>query len=933
MEKMVRFGRIQSRRQFALSLFFVFVVHQLCAQQTALLEWAKGLSGNVVGYSVALDASGNVFTSGYLEGTADFDPGPGVFNLTSAGQRDIFVSKLDANGNFVWAKVMGGTDYDDAYTITIDAFGNVFTYGLFRGTADFDPGAGTFNLTSAGCYFISKLDNNGNFIFAKAIQAPNASTYSQCKLMVTDPSGNIYVAGDFGGTGDFDPGPGVFNMTANGTDVFVSKLDNNGNLIWAKLLTGINNQISKSIGLDAAGNVYTAGILGFTMDFDPGPGVFNLTSLQNDVFISKLDTDGNFVWAKQMTVPNNSDRDFPDAITIDGSGNIYALGLFSGTVDFDPGPGVVNLTAVAPYDDIFVSKWDPNGNFLWAATTGGDTNSQGSSIATDAAGNVYTLGRFSGTVDFDPGASVFNLTSAGISDVYLSKLDPSGNFLWAQSSGGVSTDVGTSITIDGAGKLYTTGYFTGPADFDPGACVLNLAGQMFVQKLFPGTRPSAPTITSFSPLSGAVGTAVTITGTNFSATSTNNAVSFFNSKTATVTTSTPITIDTSVPVGATTGKISITANCVTVQSTTNFTVGAALLPTITSFAPFSGPVGTTVTITGTNFSATAASNTVKFNGTTAAVSASSTTSITTTVPAGATTGQITVTVAGNIAASAASFTVTPSSPNITSFNPSSGQVGTAVTIIGINFSVTPANNVVKFNGTVAVVTVSTTTSIATSVPSGATTGKITVTVGGNTATSALNFTVSTGPTNSPPVITTQSLTTQVGGIVTLDLVPLITAANNNLDINSIQVSAPPASGAIAAVTSGVLRVDYTGIGFIGIEQILIHACDLNSNCATQQYSIDVVGEIVVYNGLSPNGANPILVIKNIELLPETKGNNVIIYDRWQSEVWHGKGYDNFSVVFTGISDKGSDLPTGTYYYRIEFEGGRKSQTGFISLKR
>jgi hypothetical protein len=191
----------------------------------------------------------------------------------------------------------------------------------------------------------------------------------------------------------------------------------------------------------------------------------------------------------------------------------------------------------------------------------------------------------------------------------------------------------------------------------------------------------------------------------------------------------------------------------------------------------------------------------------------------------------------------------------------------------------------------------------------------------------------TEPCNQPPVIVTQALETYVGGIIDLDLIPLITTESNNLDPNSITVLEAPSSGAVATIVDGVLTIDYTGVAFSGTEMITIRACTIYGNCTDQQFSIEVAGDIFVYNGISPDGANPALVIRHIELLPETKDNRVTIYDRWQNEVWRGTNYDNTAVTFKGTSDKGSELPTGTYFYKIEFSSGRKTQTGFISLKR
>jgi hypothetical protein len=253
-----------------------------------------------------------------------------------------------------------------------------------------------------------------------------------------------------------------------------------------------------------------------------------------------------------------------------------------------------------------------------------------------------------------------------------------------------------------------------------------------------------PKITSFTPSSAQVGNAVTITGKKFSTTVGNNTVKF-NGTTAVVSSATSTQIVTAVPTGATTGKITVTVGKKTAISSSDFTVVA--LPTITGFTPASGLAGAAVTITGTNFSTTPANNTVKFNGTTAVVTSSTSTQIIAPVPAGATTGTITVTVNGNTVTSSDSFTVI-SPPAITDFTPESGQIGDTVTINGTNFSTTPANNTVKFNGTVAVVTNSSASQITITVPEGASTGKITVAVGGNTATSSSDFTI-VEPINLP----------------------------------------------------------------------------------------------------------------------------------------------------------------------------------------
>ena len=164
--------------------------------QTPTLAWAKQLGGVYFedGRSVAIDASGNVYSTGYFQGTADLDPGTGTFTLTSFGSNDIYVSKLDASGNFLWAKQIGGAAIDESYALALDASGNVHITGRFDGLADFDPGVSTYTLSPAGGsfadIFVCKLDASGNFLWAGAMGT--ASNNDLGYAIKVDASGNIY---------------------------------------------------------------------------------------------------------------------------------------------------------------------------------------------------------------------------------------------------------------------------------------------------------------------------------------------------------------------------------------------------------------------------------------------------------------------------------------------------------------------------------------------------------------------------------------------------------------------------------------------------------------------------------------------------------------------------------------------------------------------
>ncbi|GAB3700926.1 SBBP repeat-containing protein [Spirosoma flavus] len=466
-------GFYKLRHPKYLLYLLVAYLNVVVSAQAQNLIWAKQMGGVERDYSnaVTVDGSGNVYTTGYFGGTADFDPGPGVANLTSAGMEDIFVSKLDASGNFLWAKRMGGTGYDQGTAIAVDRSGNVYTTGQFVGTVDFDPGAGTANLTSAGSedVFISKLDGSGNLVWAR--QIGGAMDDNGLSIDV-DLTGNVYTTGRFAATADFAPGPSTATLTSAGaSDVFVSKLNTSGMYVWAKRMGGLSGDVGKSIALGSFGEILITGHFYETADFDPGPNTFNLNSTGNsDIFITKLDASGNLIWARRT---GGSNFDFGISLVY-RSGYIYTVGQFEGTIDADPYIlGLYNLTSAGD-DDAVLSKLDESGNLVWAKQFGGTGSDYGSSVAVDGLGDVYLAGYFENTADFNPGTGLANLTSAGLRDIFVVKLNASGNYIWARRMGGSSHDECFGMFIDELGNAALTGQFGGTSDFDPGPNVANL---------------------------------------------------------------------------------------------------------------------------------------------------------------------------------------------------------------------------------------------------------------------------------------------------------------------------------------------------------------------------------------------------------------------------------------------------------------------------
>ncbi|RBP47253.1 hypothetical protein DES53_10150 [Roseimicrobium gellanilyticum] len=413
------------------------------------LIWARRVGGTGTEFSqaLALDPSGNVVCTGSFEGTSDFNPGPATFNLISAGQDDSFVCKLDTDGNFVWAKRLGGTSRETANDIAIDASGNVITVGRFSGTADFDPGLLTTNLTAVAFQdiYISKLSANGLFIWAKTLGGSGDD--DNASAVAVDAAGHVYTTGWFSGTNDFDPGPGITAVTAttaDQTDLFIHKLSSAGIFQWVKRVGSTAEERAHDLALDAAGNIHLIGSFFGTVDFDPNGGVFQLSSAHGTSFVSVLNSNGALLWAKNTAGSS-------DALAVDSLGNILLTGKFSGTVDFDTGPAALLLTSTTSANpDVFVSKLNVLGNLEWAIRMGGAESEFGNAITTDAvSANVWCCGHHDGTGDYDPGDGVLNLTNAGpdgVFDAFVVRLTTHSKVLWSDESGNA-----TLLTVDGCG--------------------------------------------------------------------------------------------------------------------------------------------------------------------------------------------------------------------------------------------------------------------------------------------------------------------------------------------------------------------------------------------------------------------------------------------------------------------------------------------------
>lgn len=390
--------------------------------------WAKvfpaGSSTMVT--SLTIDPSDHVILGGRFTGTMVFSTVDSTSTISSPGQANAYIVKLNAGGQFVWAR----------------SFGNP------NDTAD-DP---------------------------DLIQA-----------LKTDASGNIYSTGHFYGAADFDPSPvGTVILTATGAnmDIFIQKLSPGGDLIWVKKIGGGDTEESVAMSIHQ-NTLLLTGWFRQTADFDPSASITSLNSQgYADIFLLSLTTDGNFNQVKQF---GSAFNDKGVDLTTDPSGAIYLTGIFDAAIDLDPGTGTNSVTP-ASGTDFFVLKLTPSADFSWAKTFAGTYYKYSRALAWHPDNGIVVTGIFNGTVDFDSGSTAGSYS--GVDNILLVYLDANGNYLWSGAYGntGISYDEQVyDITVDNLGGIYSTGWFAEAIDFDcgPGVEILTPSGpsDVYIQKL------------------------------------------------------------------------------------------------------------------------------------------------------------------------------------------------------------------------------------------------------------------------------------------------------------------------------------------------------------------------------------------------------------------------------------------------------------------
>lgn len=384
--------------------------------------WTKMLDGDneVFISNLQTDANGNYYMNGFFKGTCDFNPDPLVANnLTSSGDKDVFLCKWNSTGVFQWVRQFGNAGSNISYDMATDAAGSCYMAVMYVDSIDADPGVAQSYYLSNGLQdaLMVKVSTSGTLLNAYSIGGAFVDVIRDFKVL---PGNELLVTGSVLGTVDLDPGVGTFPVTVlPGTQAgFILKLNAQGAFTWAKVLQPQNGgSLSRveSIDTDQNGNIYLSGVNQGAVDFNPDNQAVHLISSVNgtmDAYMMKLNSAGQFLWAHSFGA---NFSDYLNSVTVMNDGRCFIFGEYSGQIDLDPDSvNTMLITSPGSFGNYqnFILGLDANGNYSWGSGVGGyGANLIGNTLVTDGNNNLFSCGYYGGSTDFDPNAGVFNLSS------------------------------------------------------------------------------------------------------------------------------------------------------------------------------------------------------------------------------------------------------------------------------------------------------------------------------------------------------------------------------------------------------------------------------------------------------------------------------------------------------------------------------------------
>ncbi len=372
-----------------------------------------------------------------------------------------------------WALNIGGNNNDYGGNVCVDASGFSYVTGRFQDSIDFKAQQGRSRHGSAGNYdaYIAKYDPTGKCIWGTTI---GGKASDQGLGVDVDANGNIYVTGFFNDVADFYNRGGQHTLSSAGMqDLFLAKYNKDGQFIWAQRIGSKKADQGAKIKVNQKGDAFLIGFFSDTVYCGTGTDRDTLLCAgQTDILLAKYDSAGNYQWALGM---GNQNLDYGWGLNLDSKGNVYAIGAFQLDVDFNRKGTAATLISAGSYD-VFIAKYNTEGQYQWVRRMGGGGIDYGYGLVVDSSDNIIATGRFEYTADFNPVSGPAYLTSAGYYDVFITKYDAEGNYIWANRLGGKQDDESYAIAMDKAGNFCIAGTFKDTVDFSLGVGSRKWAG-------------------------------------------------------------------------------------------------------------------------------------------------------------------------------------------------------------------------------------------------------------------------------------------------------------------------------------------------------------------------------------------------------------------------------------------------------------------------
>lgn len=461
---------------------FIFIISFKSNSQNLL--WTLDFQDTTIRWreTIATDNNSNLYMSFTFGGTMDADPSSNIANHISNGMLDTCLVKFSPSGQYLWSVSFGGNNNEYPYKIVVDNEGNIIILGYsISNNIINDSNGNSINLNmSNGLRFILKYDSSGNLIWSRNFG--NNSVYSWS--IDFDTQNNLYLVGSFEGSAacDFDITLNNDFLTPIGNkDCYIMKINSDGYNVWTKQIGTINTEFFQTIKVNRNENTFCiiGGIDG-SVDFDTSSNDYILSPVNGgNLVIAKYDLNSNFLWAKSFENLNMNSSLNGNKINFDSNNNIYFSGYFNNSVDFNPdlGQAIFNSTPISTvvYEDSFICKLDNNGNYISTKTLSSIYQDKVIDFDFDSNNNIFLIGEFKGTLNFDQFYSNYSLTSLGEYDAYFMKLDNNLNFKWAYKIGNNQDDDKISnIKIDNSNNILISGGFKGIMDIDLNNNVFNI---------------------------------------------------------------------------------------------------------------------------------------------------------------------------------------------------------------------------------------------------------------------------------------------------------------------------------------------------------------------------------------------------------------------------------------------------------------------------